>query len=353
MTRNMDINWDKYPMVASNKEAHAWLIRLANRGKAPNTLDAYGRGLNDFLEFCNRSEVEPAQITEEHVDLYIKDMRTRPSRLGVTVVDIASGAGLKNATMQQRLTVVRLWNDDLVRKKIREDNPVSRGVFNPHNSRGSKRGLLARLSKLPWIPNDDEWRAILRAARVESLRNKVMLLFAFEGALRREELCSLHTGDIDVANRLINIRAETSKGKTARVVVYTDITSRIYVEYLAHRRRMFPSAPRGGPLFLSESNRNAGEQVAVWSWNKIVKSIAQRTAIDRVTNNLSTHTFRHLYLTELARAGWEILEIAKYAGHKHTDTTMKYIHLSGRDLGPKVAKTMKRVQEKLNELTGE
>ena len=54
--------------------------------------------------------------------------------------------------------------------------------------------------------------------------------------------------------------------------------------------------------------------------------------------HLSTHTFRHLCLTDLARAGWELHEIASFAGHRNTSTTLIYIHLSGRELSAKIAK---------------
>ena len=38
-----------------------------------------------------------------------------------------SGVGLSNATMQQRLTAIRLWYDYLVEEGLRETNPVGRG----------------------------------------------------------------------------------------------------------------------------------------------------------------------------------------------------------------------------------
>ncbi|WP_427189195.1 site-specific integrase [Enterobacter hormaechei] len=39
---------------------------------------------------------------------------------------------------------------------------------------------------------------------------------------------------------------------------------------------------------------------------------------------LTTHTFRHLRLTHLARAGWKLHEIATYAGHRDLRTTQIY-----------------------------
>jgi integrase/recombinase XerD len=40
---------------------------------------------------------------------------------------------------------------------------------------------------------------VLEAASTEPLRNKLMLALAYDAGLRREELCSLQTGDVDPA----------------------------------------------------------------------------------------------------------------------------------------------------------
>src|SRR5262249_28966526 len=57
----------------------------------------------------------------------------------------------------------------------------------------------------------------------------------------------------------------------------------------------------------------------------------------------STHTLRHLCLTDLARMGWEVHAIAAFAGHRHTDSTLTYIHLSGRDLAGKLSGGMDHI----------
>jgi len=38
-----------------------------------------------------------------------------------------------------------------------------------------------------------------------------MLALAYDSALRREELCSLRTDDLDPAHRTLRVRAETTK----------------------------------------------------------------------------------------------------------------------------------------------
>jgi len=203
------------------------------------------------------------------------------------------------------------------------------------------RPLIARHHKLPWIPNEDDWHSILAAAREEPIRNRVMLAFAYDAGLRREELCSLRTDDIDPSRRTLRIRAETTKGRRERVVPYSVSSSELLHCYLLHRRTL---GQRRGPLFLSESRRNYTQPISIWSWSKVVLELARRAHVEHV-EHFSTHTLRHLCLTDLARAGWDIHEIAAFAGHRSVQTTLPYIHLSGRDLSAKLAASMATPQE--------
>jgi len=48
-------------------------------------------------------------------------------------------------------------------------------------------------------------------------------------------------------------------------------------------------------------------------------------------------------LTDLAQANWDIHEIATFAGHRSIQTTVLYVHLSGRDLVNKLARGMAEI----------
>jgi len=225
--------------------------------------------------------------------------------------------------------VIRLFYDYLVEEGARERNPVRQSALGV----GS---LVPRFRKLPWIPNDEQWQAILEAARREPLRNRVMLAMSYDCALRREELCNLETGDIDPAHHMVRIRAENTKGRRERVVPYSQPTSELYALYLGHRRQI--SRDRG-KLFLSESHRNSGQPLTIWTWSKRVADLADRSGVEQFT----THTPRHLCLTDLARTNWDIHEIATFAGHRSIQTTLLYIHLSGRELAAKLAQGMAEI----------
>jgi integrase/recombinase XerD len=314
-----EVRWERYPQVNACHTARAWLGIQANLGLAPNTIDAYGRALEDYLLFGVRSHAEIDLVTREHIAAYVRDLTSRPNRKSRKVVVIDSGAGLANATLQQRLTAIRLFYDYLIVEGLRVNNPVGRGRYTPGRCFGGvrERGLIPRYTKLPWIPNDEQWRAIMEAARCEPLRNRMMLALGYDAALRREELCSLDTSDIDPSRRTIRIRAEHTKNRRSRVVPYSETTAILFAAYLRKRREL--SSERG-PLFLSESRRNRGHPLSIWTWSKVVAAISERSAVLEFT----THTSRHLCLTDLARANWDIHEIALFAGHRSIQSTLIY-----------------------------
>lgn len=334
----VEIRWELYPLVAESDQARRWLQIQADLCLAHNTIEAYGRGLEDYILFCTISRLVPEAAKKEHIAAYVRYLTKRPNSRGAKVILLDSGVGLANATMQLRITAVRLFYDHLIEEGLRQDNPVGRGRYTPGKGFGGHRdrSLIPRYKKLPWIPNNEQWQAIIAAAVKEPLRNRAMLAMSYDAALRREELCALTSSDIDPAFRLITIRAETTKNRQERVVPYSEATGVLYSNYLRYRRQL--SRSRGG-LFLSESRRNKGQPISIYSWSKVVEGIACRAEVPQFT----THTLRHLCLTDLARAGWDLHEIAKFAGHRSMETTQIYIHLSGRDLAQKFEQSMNTV----------
>ena len=106
---------------------------------------------------------------------------------------------------------------------------------------------------------------------------------------------------------------------------------------------------RGGHLFRSASNRNHRQHVTAATWDKIVARLAEHAGIAQFT----THTLRHLRLTDLARAGEDLYTIMQYAGHRNVETTKLYVRLSGRETAERVRISLQQLDRRLQRILKE
>ena len=166
------ICWDRCPFAAADLHARAWLTLQSHRGLAHNTLDAYSRALDRYFRFLAELHISSVSITRAEIGLYLASLQ-------------ADGAVLSNATMQQLLTVVRLFHTYLMEEGVRANNPAATSL--------TGRPLITRHHRLPWIPNDEDWQSILAAARQETIRNRVVPYSASSSELLHCYLLHRHT----------------------------------------------------------------------------------------------------------------------------------------------------------------
>ncbi|MDF7662801.1 tyrosine-type recombinase/integrase [Erwiniaceae bacterium L1_54_6] len=306
--------------------AERWLKLLSDLGRAQATLAAYRSALRHFFAFCSQHRIEPEKARFEDLATYIS-----PQLPGMPYP-------AASATLQLRLSAIRLWYDFLMYLDLCTVNPLPRsgtpGMLN------SGRGLVPRVVKLPRIPDDAQWQAFLFHAAASPLRDRLMLALTYYGALRRSEVTSLSIEDFDFAHRLIRIRAETTKSQRERMVCYSPAVTPVLAAHLVQMKR---TGICRGALFRSASDRNPGAPLSFWTWSKTVR----KWALESGMPDISTHTFRHLRLTHLARAGWKLHELATYAGHRDLTTTQIYVHLSGTDLAARMAMTVAETDRKI------
>lgn len=322
-----EVRWERYPRVSENPHARAWLEFQSTRGLAANTIEAYGRDLDSYLGFLESQRIPFESVVRPTIGAYVRGIAERAVPK-VLKRRREERTALANATLQQHLTVIRLFHDFLVEENVCTRNPLRPPM--------GGRSLIQRHHRLPWIPNEEDWQSILKVSKQEPLRNRVMLAMSYDAALRREEICCLETTDIDPAHRLLRVRWEVTKNRRERILPYSVPTGELFRQYLCERRERSHAR---GRLFLSESNRNGGRPISKWTWSKVVGRIAERSNLPQFT----PHTLRHLCLTDLARANWDIHEIATFAGHRSLQTTILYVHLSGRDLAAKLARGMTEI----------
>ncbi|GLV55914.1 integrase [Dictyobacter sp. S3.2.2.5] len=329
-----EIPWHYYPNVTENPITRAFIESQVKRQKRPKTIDAYARNLEDLIRaFALFGDVSLVEAGPDLLERYIDNLYHRaPARIRNKVTSKPCEK-LSPNTIQQRIVTARLFYDFCIYHGYRQNkvNPLSRGSGR-YGKASLKRGVVSRKQQLPWIPSDQEWEYLMKyLVTHESTRNQLMILLAYDGALRREELVSLRVDDFDWSAKFVTVRPETSKSGYQRIVTYCQVTAEVLKHYLWSERANILAAfggDKNGPLFLSESNRNAGHPVTLGTFNDVIERLRSAIGLPYLT----PHTFRHLRCTVLKRCGIDLEDIALYAGHQSIATTQLYIHLAPSEL---------------------
>jgi site-specific recombinase XerD len=70
-----DIRWERYPTIASDPIARKWLESQVLLGLAKNTVEAYAHSVQDFMEYCARTDVNAQLATRNELARYVGDLR--------------------------------------------------------------------------------------------------------------------------------------------------------------------------------------------------------------------------------------------------------------------------------------
>jgi site-specific recombinase XerD len=336
-----EVNWACCPQVAENPITRAFIEQLAKERKAPSTIENYGRDLNDFLSaFPDIPFSELLEADENQIADYVDWLWKREVKRGNgeaterNKILYTSGSRLAPATIRRRVSTLRSFYRWCIRLRHRRDtiNPVREGI------RGRERGLVPVSSSVPWIPDERQWKAILRYVLTQcSIRDQAIVLLAHDGALRREEIVLLRVDDIDWQSHTITIRAEITKNHVPGIIVLSHPTWLRLKEYVEGDRATLIRHYGGdwsGSIFLSDSPRNPGCPITKWT----VKDLFDRIRDALHLPQLTPHKMRHLMLTELKKSGMDLLDVSRYGRHRRIASTEIYLHTDISDLARQVNK---------------
>jgi integrase/recombinase XerD len=329
----------KWPVLGRHELASGWLRIWADLGRAPRTIDAYARGLAEYLDVCERENVDPATASRAHVAVFVRELTSRPSRRGPNVVSIDSGAGLSNATIQQRLSAVSAFYAHQARNGAGVGDLLAawrvggRGDWKPFLHHISKdtpyRGRAIALKapkKLPRILTPAEMQAILDACT--RLRDRFFFALLHESGCRAGEALGLRHEDIAAAECEITIVArENANGARAKsggrtVPVGPDLI-RLYADYLHEEYGDCPS----DYVFINVWAEPKGQAWAYQAAYDLVLRLRARTGID-----FDPHWCRHSAATRWLRDGVPIEVVSALLGHSSVAVTSSvYGHLTAGD----------------------
>ena len=161
----------------------------------------------------------------------------------------------------------------------------------------------------------EEQKALLRAIeRTPSVRDKAIAQLLFYTAVRLGECAALNLNDVRVSARKGVIIVRSGKGDTYREVPLNADVREALRAWLKERNKRF-SQTSDPAFFLNASGKRLSARA--------VDLIIRRLGVDAHLE-LSAHVLRHTCLTNLVRAGNDLVLVAEIAGHKRLETTRRY-----------------------------
>jgi integrase/recombinase XerD len=271
------------------------------RGSSENTLGAYGRDLERYLQWCAaRGLTEPSQVSENTLSDFLIALRSghdgRPPLA-------ASSSG-------RALVAVRGFHRFASLEGMTQTDP-SRDVRPPSNAK-----------RLPKAITVTQVEAILDAAGGQrtsddplALRDRALIEFLYGTGARISEAVGLVRDDLDLEEGLVLLRG---KGDKQRMVPLGRPARAAMEAYLV---RAWPDLRRRGRdtrmVFLNSRGTRLSRQSA-WT---VLRAAVERAGLEV---EVSPHTLRHSFATHLLDGGADVRVVQELLGHASVTTTQVY-----------------------------
>ena len=167
----------------------------------------------------------------------------------------------------------------------------------------------------PRFFNKEEVAAIINATT--NLKHKAILMLCYSAGLRVSEVVTLRVRQVDSKRMCLYI--EGAKGKKDRIAPLSPVLLVLLREY-ARKYRPKTYLFEGEKMNAPYSHRSV----------QLVLDAAKKKA--GVIKPGSVHALRHSFATHLLDKGTDVVMIQKLLGHSDIKTTLRYLHVTNRDL---------------------
>ena len=272
-------------------------------GLSPNTLDAYRRDIQQFLNWF-AAKTDPADVSR----------LSRRSFDEVTEVDVleyvaSRHQGSKATSSNRRLTVLKRFFRWALREGLIATDPTLK--------------LLSAKTpqRVPQTLSQRQVEALLQAPDFSvplGLRDKAMMELMYASGLRVSELVKLRLFEISLPDQVVRVMG---KGDKERLVPFGDEAAHWIALYLHDARPSILKGHTTDDVFVT--GRGSG-MTRVMFWN-LIKKYARQAGI---VTSLSPHTLRHAFATHLLNHGADLRAVQLLLGHADISTTTIYTHVA-------------------------
>jgi site-specific recombinase XerD len=275
------------------------------KGRSLNTVANYSFYLNRFFEWAKISR--PDQINPDVVRQFRLRLNRQTDNYGRT---------LKKSTQNYHLIALRSFLKYLAKLDIK--------------SMASEKIELAKMPQrqVDFLEGDDLERLLAAPqktseTKIIQLRDKAILEMLFSTGLRVSELSKLRKDQINLKKDEFTIRG---KGDKLRIAFLSNQTKYWLNQYLNLRRDLSPF------IFVRADKAKGKEEPKNLTPRSIQRLIKKYSLAAGITKDVTPHTMRHSFATDLLINGADIRSVQAMLGHSSITTTQIYTHITNQQL---------------------
>ena len=292
-----------------------FLKYLSNEKRYPNTtIESYKRDLDNYYSYITLKKINYKEINKDEIRDYLKYL---------------DDLKYSKTTISRILSTLRHFYSYLViHKKIEKNN--FKLIRNPKKEK-----------KLPNFLQGDELEKIFDTINLDTplgIRNRLIIELLYASGIRVSELTNLKLQDIDLNNKEIRI---VGKGNKERIVYFGEYAQKYLKMYLEESRNILLNNKKSSNLLINHS----GEPLTTRGVEMIIENIVKEASIK---HNISPHSLRHTFATDLLNNGADLKSVQELLGHSSLSTTQIYTHITNERLRSVYLQTFPRQREKVD-----
>ena len=268
-------------------------LRL-ERSYTANTLDAYLKDLQKLINYYSDEGIDFRKVTLEQLDQFAKALQ----ELGVGPRSVA-----------RILSGVRSFYRFLTLEKEIETDPTEL-LESPKIGK--------HLPEVLSLNEIDEIEAAIDLSKPEGIRDLAIIEVLFSCGLRISELVNLKLSELYLEEGYIRVHG---KGRKERLVPIGDNAIEKLRQWFVVRQDIEVKPGEEDYVFIS---LRRGKHLSRISLFVYIKEYAEKAGIRK---NISPHTFRHSFATQLLEGGANLRAIQAMLGHEDIGTTEIYMHI--------------------------
>jgi integrase/recombinase XerD len=283
-------------MKAQGEILDPFLHYLAvEKGLARNTLEAYSRDLNTYLDFLEAKGIASFAGTSKVTAMaFIQHLQKR---------------GLSQRSITRALVAVRGLYRYLSQEGHLEVNPLE-DMELPR--------LIPSLPHVLTVQDVEQLLAQPDADTTLGIRDGAMLELLYATGMRVSELVDLTTSGLNLEVGFVTVRGKGGKERIVPIGEAAMERARIYLE---GARAAMLKGRESTYLFVN----NRGGRLSRQGFWKILRQYALKAGI---TKHITPHTLRHSFATHLLERGADLRFIQAMLGHVDISTTQVYTHVN-------------------------